>query len=184
MKRNLKKLKELVVYIAKRSEGDQFFGAVKLNKLLFYSDFLSYLKNGKPITASNYVRREFGPCPAGFKKISDAMRKGGDIAIQRGTVNGLPQQKTLALRDPDASMFSGEEIALVEQVLQEFSSHTGMEISDASHRFLGWKLAKEGERIPYSVALVNVKQPSLSDKTRAAKLVAIARKCVEHVPRS
>ena len=34
------KLRELVLYICYLSEGDNSFGKVKLNKILFYADFL------------------------------------------------------------------------------------------------------------------------------------------------
>jgi hypothetical protein len=45
-----KKLQELILYVAKMSEGDPAFGAIKLNKLLFYSDFRAFLDARKSIT--------------------------------------------------------------------------------------------------------------------------------------
>src|ERR1035438_9553158 len=36
------KLGELIIYISKKSAGDSRFGATKLNKLLYFSDFLSF----------------------------------------------------------------------------------------------------------------------------------------------
>lgn len=51
------KLRELVLYVCTASEGDESFGSVKLNKLLFYSDFLSYLQHGIPITGQEYQSR-------------------------------------------------------------------------------------------------------------------------------
>src|SRR6266487_3415423 len=44
------KLRELILHICIRSEDDEAFGAVKLNKLLFFSDFHAFLRLGKPIT--------------------------------------------------------------------------------------------------------------------------------------
>ena len=37
------------------------FGAVRLHKVLYYSDMLHYLENGAPITGSRYRKRPFGP---------------------------------------------------------------------------------------------------------------------------
>ena len=34
------KFRELILYIAQESEGDPNFGATKLNKILFFCDFL------------------------------------------------------------------------------------------------------------------------------------------------
>ena len=53
---NEQKFKELVIYIAGRCESDPYFGAVKLNKLLFFSDFFAYAKLGNPITGAEYMK--------------------------------------------------------------------------------------------------------------------------------
>ncbi len=48
--RSTEKLRELVLYIADKCEEDRTFGAVKLNKILFYADFISFAEYGEPIT--------------------------------------------------------------------------------------------------------------------------------------
>lgn len=53
---NDEKLKELILYITIRSEGDRHFDSDKLKKLLFFSDFLAYLYFGEPITGHEYIR--------------------------------------------------------------------------------------------------------------------------------
>ena len=50
------KFKELVLYIASRCERDPTFGAVKLNKELFFSDFWAYAEFGEPITGAEYIK--------------------------------------------------------------------------------------------------------------------------------
>ena len=57
------KLKELILLLARASEGDPNFGTVKLNKELFYSDFLAYRLFGKAITGHEYIALELGPGP-------------------------------------------------------------------------------------------------------------------------
>jgi len=49
-KRDDTKLKELILLLARESEGDPHFGATKLNKELFYTDFLAYLNFGQAVT--------------------------------------------------------------------------------------------------------------------------------------
>lgn len=41
-----RKMKELILYLASRSEEDPRFSATKLNKLLFYCDFTAYRRLG------------------------------------------------------------------------------------------------------------------------------------------
>src|SRR5437763_14433954 len=57
------KLKELLLYVAERLVDDPEFGSVKLNNVLFYSDFYAYGDFGDPITGSTYIRLERGPAP-------------------------------------------------------------------------------------------------------------------------
>ena len=52
---------ELIVLIASLSRDDPAFGDVKLNKLLFFSDFLAYTNLGQPITGAEYQKLDFGP---------------------------------------------------------------------------------------------------------------------------
>ncbi len=48
------KLGELMLFISKRTAEDRRFGATKLNKVLFFSDFLAYRLLGDPITGAQY----------------------------------------------------------------------------------------------------------------------------------
>ena len=52
------RMAELIVYIADLCQEDPTFGATKLNKILFYADFASYAKYGRPITGQEYQRLE------------------------------------------------------------------------------------------------------------------------------
>src|SRR5450631_2039149 len=90
------KMEEIILHVAKESEKDDKFGAVKLNKILFYADFLSYLKRGKSITGQEYFALEEGPAPQRLLPIRQKMVKGGDLAIQNIDV-GLtnPMQKPI-----------------------------------------------------------------------------------------
>jgi len=44
------KFRELILYIARKSEDDPKFGAVKLNKILFFSDFAAFRAFGKIVS--------------------------------------------------------------------------------------------------------------------------------------
>lgn len=57
-----------MLYIAKRSLTDPYFGYVKLNKILFYADFVAYGELGKPITGATYIRNLYGPTPRGSRR--------------------------------------------------------------------------------------------------------------------
>ena len=52
---NERKLRELVVLVANKSEGDPHFGAVKLNKILYYAEFQAFRILGSPIAGATYI---------------------------------------------------------------------------------------------------------------------------------
>ena len=149
-----RKLRELILYISQRCEGDETFGATKLNKLLFFADFLAYKRYGQAITWQDYQALAQGPCPRRLKPIRAAMERKGDLAVQKRPVGPFVQERPVCLREPDLSCFTAKQIALVDELIQAWWGQTAAAISGQSHRFIGWQLAERGETIPYSVALV------------------------------
>jgi hypothetical protein len=148
-------MKELILHVAKESHDDPSFGAVKLNKILFYADFMSYLRRGKSITDQEYFALKEGPGPRRFVPIRKDMEKDGEIAIQQVTL-GLslkPQQRVIPLRDPDYSRLEAEDIVVADDVVRLLRGKNGRQVSDMSHEFAGWIAAfakGEGTSIPYS----------------------------------
>ncbi|MCG8583200.1 MAG: SocA family protein [Pirellulales bacterium] len=155
-KANDKKLRELVLYISDRSEGDRAFGAVKLNKLLFYADFLAYLDLGNAITGHEYQKLEHGPCPRRLKPILDELVKEEDLVVKQRKYHGYTQNVSIAIREPDLSLFDAAEISLVDRLVSDFWGKSARQMSEMSHEFIGWQLAGEGESIPYEVAHLNI----------------------------
>ena len=167
---NDEKLRELVLYICLRSEGDERFGAIKLNKLLFLSDFTAYLLFGRPITGHEYQALEQGPAPRRLLPIMERMTSTGEIATRPQSYHGWVQKKTFALREPDVTKFSAEEIDLVNRIIADWWGKTATEISNASHGFVGWQLAEKGETIPYDIALLRRRELTKHEQEVAQNL--------------
>jgi hypothetical protein len=176
------KLRELILHICRRSEGDPKFGATKLNKLLFFADFLAYRQFGSSITRHTYQRLPKGPAPRSIVPILRDMEMRREIARSEHDYYGKKQFKAVALRDADLSRFSGPEIGLVDSIIGDCWGETAKQISDMSHRFIGWKLAEDGETIPYSLALVGFKPPTKEDLeagvAMASELRTLAGECL------
>lgn len=166
---NPEKLHQLVLYIATMQDDDPTFGLVKLNKLLFFCDFLAYLRLGSPITGVQYTRQDHGPVPEGMYSLLDQL-DGTELLMQEVDYYGLPQRRPRPLVGFDVSEFSAEEIALVNALLEQYRGVTGTKISDKSHDFVGWKLAEFKEVIPYSVMSVGFREPSADEVRRGKEL--------------
>jgi hypothetical protein len=165
-----KRLGELMLYIAKKSQFDQNFGGTKLNKILFYADFVSYGRSGKPITGAEYIKQEFGPTPKRLLPVRKQLEARKEAAVQRVDFLGKEQQRLVALRDPDLSLFSGEEIALVDQVIVYLRRKSAKDVSELSHN-RAWSVAKMGGSIPYEAAFISDENPNERDIERGRELV-------------
>lgn len=171
-KPNDRKLGELIIYIAQQSEGDERFAAIKLNKLLFFSDFSHYIHYGTSITGHDYQKLRNGPAPRRLLPVQRALCEQQELLVIEREYYGRRQNKSIALRDPDLSLFTATEISVVDRLIRQCWHLNGTEMSDVSHDFSGWRLAEEGETIPYSVALIYTRQPTESEIAYAKELEA------------
>lgn len=165
-----KRLGELMLYIAKKSQFDPNFGGTKLNKILYYADFVSFGRSGKPITGAEYIKQEFGPTPKRLLPVRKLLETRKEAAVQRVDFLGKEQQRLVALRDPDLSLFSGEEIALVDQVIEYLRGKTAREVSELSHD-RAWRVAKMGGAIPYEAAFLSNENSNEGDVERGRELI-------------
>ena len=145
------KFRELILYIAERSAGDPRFGAVKLNKILYYSDFNAYRRLGASITGATYQKLPEGPAPREMLPQREILINDGRIEIEHRPYFNEVQQR-INVRKKSNYEFSGEERAIVNEVIEFMGPMSGREASDYSHRELGWLLAELGEEIPYETA--------------------------------
>jgi hypothetical protein len=172
MARNHDKLAELVLYIADRHETDELFGSVRLAKTLFYADFLYYAKHGRSITGERYIRKQNGPMPDSLLDMRDRLSREGALVMKERLVRGYTQKRPIALRQPDLSLFTADEIVMVDYVLSQLEGRSATDVSDLSHRFEAWQLADDGEEIPYHTAYLSERTASAEDWAFARSLAA------------
>lgn len=146
---DVRKFKELMVYVADKSVDDPDFGATKLNKVLFFSDFLAYGHFGVPITGADYQKLQFGPAPRQLLPIQQELERDSAAVVVPMARFTQTQRRLTALRPADLSVFSAQEIALVDEVLHSLHGHDAVDVSEMSHRWAGWQAAEIGETIPY-----------------------------------
>ncbi len=153
------KFKELVLFVADKSVDDPSFGATKLNKVLFFSDFLAYAELGQPITGADYQKLKYGPAPRPLLPIQRRLQDEGSAAIVPQRLGNFAQRRLMALRPPNLALFSADEIALVDEVIETLRGATAVHASQLSHRWgVGWTVAGEGDTIPYESVFWDVPQ--------------------------
>jgi hypothetical protein len=170
---NEEKLGELIVYISLKSQDDPRFGATKLNKLLYFSDFLAFGNFGRPITEVPYQHLQNGPAPRRFKVVESKLKEEFAIAVQNLNLpSGKTQIRTFALRPPDLSAFTGDEIALVDQLIEKHWEDDAESISRYSHNYVGWKMTQMGQSIPYGSIFLSDEPLTEAEIVRGQELAA------------
>lgn len=171
---NDEKMRALILHISRQSEGDEPYGSTKLNKLLFYADFLSYRIYGQSITGHEYQALERGPSPRRLVPIRNEMEADGLIFMFVRDYYGYPQKRIVAVADPDLNLFTAREIALVDRLITQFWGMSASEISRLSHQLVWWESAEEHDEIPYCLALVGQREPTLDERKYGKELETIA----------
>lgn len=164
-------LAELVLYISQQFEEGEKFGQTKLNKILFWSDFIRYGRAGEPITNQDYQREDFGPINRAAKPVQDKLEDSGDLERRRERVGDEEQERPVALREPNLEMFSAPEKEIVDEVIEALRDVSAREASELSHRFAGWRATPEGEPIPYETVFVSNRELTDAERHYARELV-------------
>lgn len=144
----MERLQELIVYLAAKMERDAHVGRgrIKLAKLLWRCDFAAYWKLGAPITETRYHADEHGPAPAGELLATRDLEAAGRFEWRNEWDRA---QIPAAIGKPaNLTLFTAEQIALIDDQLEQYRYVTGATMRAEAHDFPGWKQAwRDGEGV-------------------------------------
>lgn len=148
MKMNWEKFKTLVHYVCDKADDPSCLGAVKLNKVLWYSESVHYMVHGAPITGETYVKRQLGPVP---KHVVVALNElVAERKVARGKVDyfGFMKNEYIAIERPKLDTFNANEISIIDSAFEHVCIHnTARSISEETHGLI-WEIAQMGEEMP------------------------------------
>lgn len=129
---SLNRLKNIMLYILNRCDE---VWCTKMNKLLFYTDFMSYRERGMAMTGLSYRALDFGPVPerwdrvySEFPEVRQELRQVGDFV---GSV-------LIASAEAANTMFTDAELKVLDAICTHFGKITSREISRISHDEEAW----------------------------------------------
>ena len=146
---NVKKFKEVLLYVLSKVGAKPNIGETALYKLLYFIDFDFYEKFEEQLTGARYIKNHYGPTPIEFKKIVENMEEKKEIERVKSSYFQYEQKKYLPRREPDLRALSAQEIKHIDEVLARLSDKNANELSDYSHNDVPWKVHKSGEIISY-----------------------------------
>lgn len=170
---NERKLAELILYISQKCADDPSFGSVKLNKILCYSDFIFYAYHQRGITNVPYQKLPNGPAPRKLVPVRNRLIKLRALGMQEVFLkSGRVQRRPVNLRPPQLDVFTAEEIAVVDRVIDTHKRMRADEASRVSHDLVGWAIVEEKETIPYRTIYFANPPLSQDEEFRARELAA------------
>lgn len=146
-RQSLRRLKNTLLYII-GNIGEVY--STKMNKILFYSDFLSYRHRGMSITGLSYKALEYGPVPEHWDRVYSQF----DEIVQEPRYFGDKGGIVLtSVGSCDDTLFKPQELEVLNIVCDRFRFFSASEISAISHNEKAWlDCHEEHKRIPYDYA--------------------------------
>ncbi len=147
--KNLNKFKEVLIYILNKVGAKPNIGETVIYKLLYFIDFDYYEKYEEQLVGATYLKNKYGPTPLEFRKIMEQMKTKREIIEVKDKYFEYPQRKYLPLRKPDLGVLRGNEIEVIDDVLDRLSDMSARQISDYSHNDVPWLTTEEGKIVEY-----------------------------------
>jgi putative zinc finger/helix-turn-helix YgiT family protein len=124
----------------------------KLNKLLFYSDFLFFNISGFSMTGISYRAIQMGPVPAAYSNLYDKLCENNFIEIDQVAFDENIYGDVIKGVFPDPeSLLSDEEMGVLNSVIDQLGKLTTKNIIERSHQEKAWiENYEEKELISYS----------------------------------
>lgn len=143
-KPDFEKISQVIAYLNGKIE----LFKTKLNKLLFYADFIMYQRTGQSMTGIRYRAIPFGPVPAEYEKLYLKLQDDQKIKlVEVGFENGNYGEQIISSQKTNPESFSDTEIKVLEDIVNKFRGLTTKEIVDISHNELAWIENKEDRKI-------------------------------------
>lgn len=164
------RLRQLILYVARRCETATYFGLTKLNKILWKADFEAFAARQRPITGRSYQRLPLGPALREMVPLLKEMLRDGILQLEivyygkDEEGRDVEEKRPKAAAEPKLSYFTEEDMGFVERAIAYYWTKTGRETSDDSHG-VAWKARKHKSAMYYELSYLSDDQ--ITDVERA-----------------
>ena len=139
---SIDRLKNILLFFISKGNGVFF---TKMNKLLFYADFMAYRVTGKSVSGLAYKAIAHGPVPVRWDRIYSFYDEIDQEIVQFS--DGREGTKLVSKLSPDMAEFSDDELKILEYVSQRFKNESPTQISETSHQEEAWKQYLNSDRL-------------------------------------
>ncbi len=143
---NIDKIEAVISYIAERVSN---LFKVKLMKMLWYVDALSYKTSGYAITGMVYRHNDMGALPVGHYSLMNLENLN---VHEEESYNYDSMLHIYPTNDMNYNVLSSEDKKILDTVIRKFKNYKAKEIIDYMHEEKAYQETKSDEIIPFSMA--------------------------------
>lgn len=147
---NEEKYRNAILFFIKYC-NNQYLGATKLNKLLYYLDFISFRDNKESVTNDIYIHKQYGPVPSKIDDVITNLHEKGFIQVDKIELKHSDGDmfRYDTTREVDPSVFNKYENDLLNKIVKEFCLWTTDKIVNQTHLEAPWFYSKPYEIVDY-----------------------------------
>ncbi len=125
----------------------------KLNKLLFYADFLHFKEYSASITGARYVHLTYGPILDNYEfYLATMIHEDSSLIIEEKEFGSYLGEILVSKVSPDLRGFKSSEMKVLAYIKEYFDGYTASDISLKSHQEKGYKETDDLDFISYEYA--------------------------------
>lgn len=162
-KENLKKFKEILLYILGKVGSRPNIGQTVLYKLLYFMDFDYYEKFEEQLIGATYIKNTYGPTPVSFAKIVRQMELEGKLVEVKSKFFDRDQTKYIPVKEANVSSLSGRELKHINDEIERLAHLTAKQLSELSHKDTPWRIAKDKEVLDYEYVFYRPEETSVRE---------------------
>lgn len=147
------KYEQVILYLCSRLDNE-IRGKKKLAKLLYYVDFDFFEKNNTSVTGDTYRALPMGPFPLKMESIVKDMEMTGKISYDKIEEHDgyRPTEIIHCIEKPDISVFSEEELFIIDRVVKKYGHLNGKQLEDLTHAEAPYIATKAQDDITYELS--------------------------------
>lgn len=140
---DLNRIAQIICYFTQ--SGELF--RTKLNKLLFYTDFVTFSRSGYSMTGLSYRAIQRGPVPSSYQNLFAKLCEDGLISTKSVTIGDEDFEAIVGEKKFDAELFSELEVNVLKEIHEKLLNIKTNELVQLSHTESAWIKNQEKKEI-------------------------------------
>src|SRR3989338_321190 len=152
---DVKKFREVILYLLAHSPNRTIEGKKKLSKLIYFVDFNFFEAFEKPFTGATYRAMTMGPVPQELDSVLTTL-EGKEINIKKKSIGLKNDLIVYSLNEKPGKLvfeiLSDKEKKVLDKVIRDYGRLNGKMLENITHSEAPYNAVAPGEHIPYELA--------------------------------